>query len=168
MNLSVLAHRIESSGATDPDSLHGLLCLCEGRETPETLAPRLKRSPERVSHLLDRARAGDAGRVRPAHMVVDGETEQLDGLLPARWKREVVAMMLRPDGATMLEIDMAIIGAGYQSRPSHALQRIRDDLKILGVKVEARVLNACGRSSYRIIGRDAWRMQKIIANGWAL
>lgn len=163
-----LALAIEArAGAKDPDSLLGSLIFLEAGGAEKHLA-RLMGSRD-VSNLIVRAREGSAGRV-PAFQGTEQSREVLDfpdGLLPIRWKRDVVAMLLRPDGVTTDELEDYFAEGGHYSS-AKAIDQLRSDLKPFSVKLDSQRFE--GRLDYRfkISGTSAWRMQKIIANGWAL
>jgi hypothetical protein len=160
----VLSRRFKSTGLVDPDSLHGLLMLDEvGKLDAQAL-----RYPD-AACLLARAREGRAGRVPPAHMSVSGDDKSppLPGLFSRLWMRQVIAMMLRPDGATTFQITDTLTELGFIRSTADAVSQLRADLRMLGVSIEATPLTGHAQR-YQITGRDAWRMRKIIANGWAL
>lgn len=163
-----LALAIEArAGAKDPDSLLGSLIFLEAGGAEKRLA-RLMGSRS-VSNLIERAREGTAGRV-PAFTGEEHRVEVIDfpdGLLPSRWKRDLVTMLLRPDGATTEEIETYFAGGGSYSS-AKAIDQLRTDLKAFSVKVDSQRFE--GRLDYRfkISGTSAWRMQKIIANGWSV
>lgn len=163
-----LAHAIEArAGAKDPDSLLGSLIFLEAGGAEKRLA-RLMGTGS-VTSLIERAREGAVGRV-PAFQGTDQSREVVDfpdGLIPIRWKREVVAMLLRPDGSTTDELE-TYFSAGSSYNSAKAIDQLRSDLKPFSVKVDSQRFE--GRLDYRfkISGTSAWRMQKIIANGWAL
>ena len=163
----VLATRVRQTGF-DPDTMLGLLYFAESGYSPNYFAQLFSRRPSTVSKAIDAARLGQGGRVPPVNAGEQRVEAELEGLLPHRWRRSGVALMLRPDGATMAELGDAFLADGYQTDTGHGLQVIRDELKVLGVKIEATRIHGSGRSSYRITGHSAWRMQTIIANGWAL
>lgn len=155
------------AGAKDPDSLLGSLIYLEAGGPVKRLA-RLMGSRD-VSNLIERAREGSAGRV-PAFQGTEQSREVVDfpdGLIPIRWKREVVAMLLRPDGTNTDELEDYFANGGHYSS-AKAIDQLRSDLKPFSVKVDSQRFE--GRNDYRfkISGTSAWRMQKIIANGWAL
>lgn len=165
MNLApVLSRRFKDTGLTDPDSLHGLLMLDEvGR-----LDAQAVRYPYAAS-LLPEAREGRVGRVPPAHLfgVDDEKSPPLPGLFSRLWMRQIIALMLRPDGATTSQLAASLDEIGFLRSTADAVAQLRYDLKVLGIALTSSPL-AGHAQHYRIAGNDAWRMQKIIANGWAL
>ncbi|KQU96464.1 hypothetical protein [Devosia sp. Root105] len=172
MNLvTVITDRYATTGARDPDSLHGLLFLAEQGAPIQKLA-RLVRSRSLVS-LLDRARQGSVGRV-PAVTGDEHRAEVVDfpdGLMPVRWKREVVALLLRSDGVSTSEILDLAVRLGVESIGDNAgslVRMLRDDLKPFSIGIESEKVEGSNAFRFKITGTSAWRMQKIIANGWAL
>lgn len=167
-----IVRRVEASGARDPDSLHGLLYLIEAGNSENQISKLLDLRPSRLEGWLTRAREGHAGRVIPsngdAERDPDAPFEDPDGLLPSRWQREVIKLMLRPDGATNLEIEQVLAVSGTWHAMGDALKRLRAEFKAIGVAFGSSRIGSANQFRYRIIGRDAWRLQKIIANGWAL
>lgn len=169
MTLSdTISTRYRRSGGRDPDTLHGLLFITErGAETVK-IAPLMHSRPEKISALLERAREGHAGRV-PHDQSERGDDIPLDdpdGLYPSKWRRALIAMMLRPDGATNLEFSDFLEANGASHDVTYAVQILRSDLKVNGISFGLERVGSQFR--YRIVGRNNWRMQKIIANGWAL
>lgn len=170
--LLAISRRVEHSGARDPDSLHGLLYLIEAGNSERKISELLDLRLSRLEGWLARAREGHAGRVIPsngdAERDPDAPFEDPDGLLPSRWQREVIKLMLRPDGATNLELEQVLAASGTWHEMGHALKRLRAEFKVIGVAFVSSRTEASNQFRYRIIGNDAWRLQKIIANGWAL
>ena len=162
-----ISARIRQSGF-EPDTMLGILYFAETGYSTYQFAKIFRCRPSSVSKAIDAARLGQCGRVAPANAVAIRHEAEFDGLLPHRWKRAGVALMLRPDGATMAELADAFLADGYHTDTSHGVQTLRAELKELSVKIDAVQIHGSGRSSYRITGRSAWRMQTIIGNGWAL
>jgi hypothetical protein len=171
MDLAIAIHRrVEISGARDPDSLHGLLYLIEGGNSERKISKLLDLRLSRLEDWLTRAREGHAGRVIPSNGERDPDvpTQDPDGLLPSKWQRAITALMLRPDGATNVEIEHSLSEFGAWHSTPDALKRLRAEFKVIGVAFVSSRTEASNQFRYRIIGNDAWRLQKIIANGWAL
>jgi len=169
MNLAAtITNRVEAGALHSPDTLHGLLFLVEQRADEAALAKLTGTTRSQLAELLTTARAGDAGRVPPVnarHHIERGE--RLPGLLPRLWQRAVVALVLRPDGATSTEVAGALEEFGRFQSCADAMSTLRAELRDLGVKIESAPVGD-GFYRYRIIGRHNSRLQKIIANGWAL
>lgn len=166
MNLStVLTSRRAETGGRDPDTLHGLLYLAEAGAKLGDMARLV--GNRSLGKLLDKARCGDAGRVE-AFKGTDHRAEFIDfpdGILPVRWKRDIIMGLLRADGLTTSDIEDMLVHIAFES--GTAISRLRQDLKVFGVGFE--VWQGPGNSyRYRMMGRNAWRMQRIIANGWSL
>ena len=162
-----ISARIRQSGF-EPDTMLGILYFAETGYSPYPFARIFRCRLRSVSKAIDAARLGQCGRVAPANAAAIRLEPELDGLLPHRWKRAGVALMLRPDGATMAELGDAFLADGYHTDTSHGVQTLRSELKVLGIRIDAVEIHGSGRSSYRIKGHSAWRMQTIIENGWAL
>lgn len=168
MNLAtVITDRFNSTGARDPDSLHGLLYIVEqGAKLKEVAKLVHSRS---LDSIFERAREGSVGRV-PAFTGEEHQAEVLDfpdGLVPIRWKRDVLALLLRPDGATTDDMETLLAPVGSWNS-AMAIARLRIDLKPFSIKIDSRRFEGRNDFKYRITGISAWRLQKIIANGWAL
>jgi hypothetical protein len=164
---AITARAATDTGARDPDSLLGCLMWTEAGGTEKRLA-KLIRSRS-VTNLLDKARAGEAGRV-PAFTGEEHQAEVLDfpdGLVPIRWKRDVLALLLRPDGATTDDMETLLAPVGSWNS-AMAIARLRLDLKPFSIKIDSRRFEGRNDFKYRITGTSAWRLQKIIANGWSL
>ena len=172
MNLvTVLADRRAATSCQDPDTLHGILFSLETDAQRAANAPIIYRILKN-RRLLELAREGRVGRV-PAFAGDDGKVSQVakefpDGLFPVRWKRELIAAMLRAGGIVTADLNalLAECGAVHMSS-SEAMHILRQELRIFSVEVESERRDS-GAFNYRIIGQAAWRMQKIIANGWSV
>ena len=165
---AITARAATDTGARDPDSLLGCLLFMEARGTEKALAKLIK--SRSVTTLLDKARAGEAGRVE-AFLGDEFRSAPLadpDGLLPSKWKRDLVAMMLRPDGALTSDVNDVLAETGLGFEVHEVMKMLRRDLKDLGVAVHAERMDRVNAFRFRITGNDAWRMQKIISNGWSL
>jgi hypothetical protein len=169
MNLSaVLTRRVADTGGRDPDTLHGLLMLAEERKLPRNLASLMGRRPEQIAEAFAKARGGLAGRVPPVNMSNSkGWQDGLDGVFSKLWKREVIALMLRPDGASADEIAEALRqgNSGYET--VDAVSALRVEARLYGVDIETSKIPGTWHFRHHIAGQSAARMQEIIANGWA-
>lgn len=170
MSLStVLADRRAATSCKDPDTLHGILFSLETEAQRAAHQPVIDRMmPNRT--LIAKARAGEVGRVPAFQGEKDARQvrEFPDGLFPLRWKRDLISALLSADGITTPGL-LAMLhecGAAHMST-AEAMHVIRTDLRPFSVEVEGIRLEH-GEFRYRIIGRSAWRMQKIIANGWSV
>jgi hypothetical protein len=171
MNLShAISRRFTTTGGLDPDTLHGLLYAIEDHKITERFAARTMGIPAtNVVKALDRARAGGMERVPACYGDAREVREPLpEGLFPHKWKRSLIALMLAAGGTHTAEIEASLQADARFSDPARAVRDIREDLKAFDVKVTANRIEGTFAFRYRITGNDAWRMQKIIANGWAL
>lgn len=163
---TVIQDRFRATGARDPDSLHGLLYLVEGGNSPSTIGGMIHE--RNIGGLLERARKGQVGRIEAfrgsehRHEVIDFP----DGLIPYRWKREIVALCLSANGATTT--DIAAILTTCNVHREDPIKVIRADLSSFNVTIDGEQIPGQPQYRYRILGRCAWRMQKIIGNGWTL
>lgn len=168
---TVLADRRAATSCKDPDTLHGILFSLETEEQRAANAPTIIGMLPNLK-LIDRARAGEVGRV-PAFVGDDGKLgraarEFPDGLFPLRWKREVIAALLSADGIDTSALANLLIECGIVNiSTAEAMYALRQELKPFSVETHSELIDR-GQSRYRIIGRSAWRMQKIIANGWSV
>lgn len=169
MNLAhVIAGRVAATGARDPDTLHGLLLLEELGNSQKKLCKATKRRT--ISELLDKARNGEAGKV-DAFYGDELRREPIDfpdGLMARKWKRELVALLLRAGGAVTADVEAMLVECEPSLCSADAITEIRRELKPLGVKVDSYRVPGQLAFRFQITGRSAWRMQKIIANGWSL
>jgi len=118
--------------------------------------------------MCGRAAAGGRERVASANGTNETLDPGLPGLFPRAWMREIIAMMLRPDGVTSAQINDAMFDkAATMGGPATMASRVRAECRVFHVEIEAE--RGEGNSfRWRIAGNHAWRMQRIIANGWAL
>jgi len=171
MNLvTVLADRRAATSCQDPDTLHGILFSLETDAQRAANAPVIYRMLKN-RQLLEKAREGAVGRV-PAFagnvFRSDVAIEFPDGLFPSRWKRETIAAMLRPDGVTTPALAVLLDQCGaVRLNTANAVHELRKELRVFSVDVEHQVVGGHVHL-YRIIGQPAWRMQKIISNGWSV
>lgn len=163
-----LARRASTDGILDPDSMLGLLMLEEMGINVSRVAMKLGVEPKRVEAGMAGARDGMIGKVM--HYTGERLTRAVrySGLLAAPWKRDLIEMMLRADGASTVQVEDMMDGYGRSGPTSEAVFELRRELKEIGVGLDSEKLNAGLAHRYRITGNDAWRMQKIIANGWEL
>lgn len=170
MNLvTVLADRRAATSCKDPDTLHGILFSLETeqqRVQHQTIIDRMM--PNRT--LIAKARAGEVGRVPAFQGEKDARQvrEFPDGLFPLRWKRDLISALLSADGidTTALGVLLHDCGVTHQST-AEAMYQLRQDLKPFSVDTHSELIDR-GRYRYRIVGRSAWRMQKIVSNGWSV
>ena len=166
---TVITERYERTAAEDPDTIHGLLYIVEqGADQRKICKLVHSRSLDR---LFDKARAGLLDKVaafngdRPIGEVYDFT----EGILPLKWKRDLVAMLLRPDGALTTDILLMLRDCGTPGYdPGKAVSVLRRDLRPFRVVIEAQPSGGGHNYRFRIAGMHAWRMQRIIANGWSV
>lgn len=171
MNLAtVLADRHAVTSCKDPDTLHGILFSLETedqRTAHQSVIDRMM--PNRV--LLAKARAGEVGRVTAfagEELRAQRAMEFPDGLFPILWKREFIAAMLRPDGVTTPGlVDLLDQSGMVRLNTANAMHELRREMRTFRIDVESQCLSG-HLYVYRIVGQSAWRLQKIIANGWSL
>lgn len=166
---AITARAATDTGARDPDSLLGCLIFAEAGGTEKNLAKLIK--SRSVADLLDKARAGQAGRV-PAFNGQENRHEVIDfpsGILPQRWKRDLVALLLRPDGVLTHEVIQSLASNNASAEDAGKIvYQIKLELRPFSVGIESRRIDGSHTYRFKITGTSAWRMQKIIANGWAL
>lgn len=100
MNLvTVLADRRAATSCQDPDTLHGILFSLETDAQRAANAPVILGMLRNLK-LIQRAREGQVGRVPAFQGQKDTRAapEFPDGLFPLRWKRDLIAALLRADG----------------------------------------------------------------------
>ena len=164
---AIAARAASSTGARDLDSLLGALIFLEAGGDERRLAKLM--GTRSVASVVSRARDGGVGRVA-AFSGDEFRQEVVDfpeGILAVGWQREIVGMLLRADGATTEEIEVALAPVGAWNTPM-AITRLRIELKPFGVKIDSERFAGRLDFHYRIAGHSAWRMQKIIANGWSV
>lgn len=162
----MLSTAIQSrAGSRDPDSLFGCLIYLEAGGTIKQLNKLAKSRV--IQGFVEKARNGDVGRVE----AFKGDEFQLvefpDGLFAIRWQRELLALLLRPDGVSTDEIETAMATMGQWNAPM-AISRLRIELKPFSIKIDSDRIEGRNDFRYRITGTSNWRMQKIISNGWSL
>lgn len=169
MNFSqVITRRVADTGGRDPDTLHGLLIAEEAHSPDGKIAGWMGCSIVDLNDIRERARVGRCNRVPPTFDDPTAKLERLPGLFSRQWKRSLIAGMLKPDGIMTDEAQAILEAAGHNTASASAIYDLRVDMKTMGIAMESVLLKGTGLFRYRIIGRDAWRMQKIVANGWAL
>lgn len=164
---AIAARAATPTGARDPDSLFGALIYLEAGGDERRLAKLM--GIRSLGEVIDRARGGEVGRV-DAFKGDEYRQEVLDypdGLFAIAWQRQVIALLLRPDGATTADLDMALVAHGAWNA-AMAVSRLRIELKPFAIKVESTRFPGRNDFNYRIAGTSAWRMQKIISNGWSV
>ncbi|MDR3473365.1 MAG: hypothetical protein P4M09_17025 [Devosia sp.] len=166
----IVIRRAPDFRVLDPDTLHGVLFLAEGGTTEAQLSKLLSVTVSEIRAAFSKARNGNCHRVPPVNLNSgDAREPALPGLFPRRWMRELVALMLRPDGVLSGEVEVVLESCGRgSSGAGSAVSDLRGELRILNIAIESRPIGAGFIHRYRVIGNDAWRLQKIIANGWAL
>ena len=127
---TVIAERYQRTAAEDPDTLHGLLYLLEQGVDKRQLCRLVHtRSLDRI---LDKARAGLLERVDAfkGERAIGEVYDFSDGILPLRWKRELVALLLRPDGALSTDVLLMLRDCGTPGYdPGKAVSVLRRDLR---------------------------------------
>lgn len=152
-------------GSRDPDTMFGCLVYIEAGGTMKQLN---KLAKSRVIHgFVERARNGEIGRVAAFKGDEFRQVEFPDGLFAIRWQRDLICLLLRPDGVSTEEAETVLATMGQWNAPM-AMKRLREELKPFSIKIDSQRFEGCNAFSYRISGTSAWRMQKIISNGWAL